>query len=785
MKRLILLLILLVTVFTSQAYRPMLVEGRVWDYVIENPATPGEYIRYSLRCGGKALPRGDERQDKFIRKCSCMLNNVSGDTLAYVREAAGEVFIVDAGGLINTRGDGWGMYLNHSISLETLYDITLSDSEEYNGETAVYMEYGSEYRNTRHGTPLIRVESTDSVLVGGEYAKRQTLYSPGHGIESRYHVVEGLGVTDWGDFINVMPTPAVDQDMTRTWLEKVTDPDGTVIYEYRRPYPRLIRPDRVWRYHRSNLSFTYPQCHSEYYCRFDGTEVVNGVTYSRLCRYKTEHWVEWNPGSVSDRITDDRSYSVALLREEEGKVYLLPASVRNDIIFPSAEFFPTGNVPEGCRQSPDVADGADVASLPETILYDFTAADGDSWNFCPDGQMEYLMKVEGSSLLRIRRENCRQLEVSQSDMPGKVIKLIEGIGNAGDGNMVSILLEPDVDCDAGFERFTGVYDTGGNPIYLAPAGASIVNSGNTWEYYAVGSYTYDPGGSSLCKAAFRGTVDIDGKTYHKFVRYNNVYWEYEDGKLVERRENTDEVLLALMREENGRLYVRAKKQEDYYPYDSYVVFGDETGEYDMLVCDFNAPADAVVYTVGYLIESDSYNGGVINNGGFVFKTNCIVSDTGFSTIGDKNLKYVELSRTGEYSWTYDRFIESIGPAEGLLYRIPIDMSNGCNLLIEGLNGVYDNAGNKIFGSWPVSAPEYNGINDVTAEQCNLSYDGTRVTASSQGSLTLELFNAVGTRVGNLEGNGTLIFPTQTLEKGIYVARSSAANTQKTIKFIVR
>lgn len=67
----------------------MLVEGRVWDYVIENPATPGEYIRYSLRCGGKALPRGDERQDKFIRKCSCMLNNVSGDTLAYVREAAG------------------------------------------------------------------------------------------------------------------------------------------------------------------------------------------------------------------------------------------------------------------------------------------------------------------------------------------------------------------------------------------------------------------------------------------------------------------------------------------------------------------------------------------------------------------------------------------------------------------------------------------------------------------------------------------------------------------------
>lgn len=780
---------LLTASFSAMAYEPMLVEGRVWEYAIEDPVKPGEITYRSLRCGGKVNLRGDERSDKFARNCVCILNNETNDTLAYVRELEGVVYIVDSGGTPNPRTTTWYMNLNHSISMETLYDMTLEAGESYYEYVLrhSYLDYWKEYtddNDIRHESLLNKIESTDTVLVAGKKAKRQTIYINNDGIMRRYHIIEGLGIVDSGDFIKVYRSPETDVDCCEMYLSKVTDPDGTVIYEYEKLHTKLIRTDRIWKYHRSNLSFTYPQCHSAYYCRFDGTQEVDGKTYTRLNRYMTEHWVEWAPDSVSESVYDPENHVMALMREDNGKVYLLPASVRNDIAFPESEFFPSGNRVKGCGETETNPEEPDYGSIPETLLYDFTVADGGSWEYCPDGQEHFTMELTGSTVTRINRENCRKLTVSQKEAEGGFVmgsglRFVEGIGNIGEGTMTGGWAEPDVDCDNGFERFEAVLNEDESILYIAPKGASLVNSRYTWEYHCVDDYT-TPVGESLNKVGFRGTVEIDGKTYHKFVRFNEIWWQYDHRELsVSPTESTEEKLIALIREEDGRLYARAQ-HNDY----GIELICDEgvTGEYDALLCDFNAAVGTTFNGVGF--SDGGTTGGHLMAGGWGDETKYKVSNSGYMNVNGRELKFVEITME-EYGMEVETYVESIGAIDGVLIRPVCYLIPGMNIHYEGLNGVYDAAGNKIFGEWRSSVPKVEGVADVMADGSLLTFENNILTATMNGALTLEVFNSVGTKVLSLSGTDIITCPATTLAKGIYVAKAGNGSHARSLKFIVR
>ena len=110
---------------------------------------------------------------------------------------------------------------------------------------------------------------------------------------------------------------------------------------------------------------------------------------------------------------------------------------------------------------------------------------------------------------------------------------------------------------------------------------------------------------------------------------------------------------------------------------------------------------------------------------------------------------------------------------------------GMNLQYEYLNGVYDAAGDKIFGSWYFSVPKVEGVADVMAEGSRLTFENNTLTASMSGALTLEVFNSVGTKVLSLSGTDIISCPVTTLAKGIYVAKAGNGNHTRSLKFIVR
>ena len=97
--------------------------------------------------------------------------------------------------------------------------------------------------------------------------------------------------------------------------------------------PRLIREDRVWEY--VYASYRGDNHYRLFQVRFDGTEEHNGLIYHRLIH--TGDIVQWI--GVYDKeidnivftgrevVPNDNSHAY-LMREEEGRVYLLNTIVR-------------------------------------------------------------------------------------------------------------------------------------------------------------------------------------------------------------------------------------------------------------------------------------------------------------------------------------------------------------------------------------------------------------------------------------------------------------------------
>lgn len=571
----------------------------------------------------------------------------------------------------------------------------------------------------------------------------------------------------------------------------MTDPNGKVIYEYQQPRTKLLRDDRVWRYHKANLSWTYPANHTEYDCRFIGSETVNGKSYRRLCSTKARHWVEWAKDSISESVTDTRCYPLALLREENGKVYLLPASVRDVSPFPENHFFPGGYKALGCGKRTVASDTVSPGSQPEILLYDFTLEPGGSWEVKANEHEPLIFRYVSDNYLRIARESCREITTRHSyrlpdgneySANGLPFTFIEGMGNVGEGNMIYADTEPEVDCDAGFERFTGIYDSEGHEVYVVPTGKTLVDSGQTWEYYVYECYMMNDGeGHAISKTNFQGTVEIDGKEYHRLVEEDETWWWYGcDEADIAPAENKTGRVIALIREENGRLYARATADEY-----SYTLSFDkeDPGNSDVLLCDFNAATGSYMDGAGYLIFEAF--GGHLLQGGYLQKTRYIVSSTGYVNINGSRRKFVELSIPGGYSRVVATYTEGIGCDNWVFMRPVLDMSMGFFLQVELLNGIYDAAGNRIYGDWKYGVPQLWGVDKTAEDNCNITYENGVLTGSGKDETVIKVFNTCGLPVGSAKGLGTASFATDVLTPGTYVATVSDRQHTRNFKFVVR
>lgn len=173
-------------------------------------------------------------------------------------------------------------------------------------------------------------------------------------------------------------------------------------------YVPMIREGRVWEY---GGRYRAPGERGKvfHYMKFDEQVVVNGKTYtgfgvfnSRYYRYDSED----NTYILSK--DEEREGPVWLLREEEGKVYILYAG--KDVSSQSAV---TGHTVETAWPISENLDMSDPAEYGESVLYDFSLAEGGkiclpSWSdvLKPDDP-SYVFEVSYGEPMLIGDEECR------------------------------------------------------------------------------------------------------------------------------------------------------------------------------------------------------------------------------------------------------------------------------------------------------------------------------------------------------------------------------------------
>lgn len=121
-------------------------------------------------------------------------------------------------------------------------------------------------------------------------------------------------------------------------LNNVTDKEGNIIFERNdfdnyNPINSLIREDRIWEYYKLFKDVGSDHSWSLTRYKFDGTEERNGKTYHRWCSIDRDYWYEpigqYPDGSWNWNVQyEDLNECVALLREENGVIYLLPEKDR-------------------------------------------------------------------------------------------------------------------------------------------------------------------------------------------------------------------------------------------------------------------------------------------------------------------------------------------------------------------------------------------------------------------------------------------------------------------------
>ena len=296
---------------------------------------------------------------------------------------------------------------------------------------------------------------------------------------------------------------------------------------------KLIFENRIWEF------FTYKgqECKIEQFC-FDGTEQRYGKEYNK---WKLIKKTEWTTSSQSEHVETELDSVEALLREENGKVYMLL----------------DGQEVRKYDANQDLLTKSFAASNgEEALLYDFTVKKDDSF--------EDVLKIlwsEESSLTQDVITNCRVIDTDYFDLnTGEVKKytlqsnvhvaLIENIskidhdmideeiiftenaqsadvlkeqtniyyaetlGNIGRGNLTSLMPENAVFLTSGMNDYevcylTSVFDTDGTIIYGRPSNVNTLHN----NYLNNNLKTYDLHGREVTSPVPGSIYIRDGKKF--------------------------------------------------------------------------------------------------------------------------------------------------------------------------------------------------------------------------------------------------------------------------------
>ena len=241
-------------------------------------------------------------------------------------------------------------------------------------------------------------------------------------------------------------------------------------------YEPLIREDRVWEYYKCDCAFLHSVTSLTTY-QFEGTQQINGKTYHQLMKKAISSWEYDGTGDFYNVVDSQPVNTVeALLREEDGKVYMLVQT-------PSIAVYDGSNGLAFTAQ--------EVPESGEIVLYDFTQSQTESsfyasGNFmhrryqfeydCPPVTKYEVVEVSNDNLggKEFTLRNCAVSELSNADdladrfgADFAEVRVLEGIGNIGAGSFLipetkaELEVNGEGSSDSGFNN---LYDLSGNVI---------------------------------------------------------------------------------------------------------------------------------------------------------------------------------------------------------------------------------------------------------------------------------------------------------------------------------
>ncbi len=585
----------------------------------------------------------------------------------------------------------------------------------------------------------LKVTGEETVEVGGEKLRKiRVMYvsDDSHDAGREWDIVENIGVvTDNGffAFFNTViatgysdPTYMVGSHQ-KIGLKSYADSEGNVLfkgYDIYAPEPvtGLFREDRVWTY-TSGHFMDFSNGPYIVKMRFDGTTEYGGQLYHNYTN--TLYLDRSNQKTLTP-------CSPILVREDNGKVF--------------------ARLPKCLYVSPtDYLQYDAVTGLSDEVqLYDFQCPVGETFTSINNWGEVIRIKVIGEETVEIGGENLRKIRVKyvydESQDAGLEWDIIENIGIVTDDgffaffNTVIATGYTNPTYMVGSEQSISLWNytgSNGNILYESPEStkAPLIDESKVWEYYRYdhGESEQDYTDCSLTRYRFDGTQEENGVTYHRLILASEVSWtesKYEIHVLSSPVTREVNECAALMREEDGRVYMYYGDEMLQYVTGNEVHSGAAPESREVLLYDFTALGGQKVSS--YLFSQWG-----------IWQDYAMVPATVLSTldIESEQLGILKQLDLGIDAFNTYRYVERVGnTAIGNLFTIGGKAPEVDCLCTkeECFNNLYDRQGNLLFAGRGVKVPETQGVGGVTDENGGdgARYDlfGRRIRAAARGQV---------------------------------------------------
>ena len=287
-------------------------------------------------------------------------------------------------------------------------------------------------------------------------------------------------------------------------------------------YTPLVKDGVMWKYVHSGMNYDYTESYVfETYCYISGTVEVDGKLYHKCF--------------VENTNLDD--VCVAYLREEDKRVYMMSVWEDSDR---EIYFYNTNG--------------------KEELIYDFNLNVGDTYSsYITDLEVKNVKYEEVDGTVRKIYEVYGERKFENSYTESNLYTIVEGIGvTDGWGGLF---------CFPYIQDFIGAP----YPVFdrqIVDSYTPLLKEDKAWKYeHVVNGYDFTCLYSYYSHCYISGTVEVDGKLYHKCFVENP---------------NLDDVCVAYLREEDKRVYMMSVWEEK----DREIYFYQTDGK-EELIYDFN------------------------------------------------------------------------------------------------------------------------------------------------------------------------------------------------------